>query len=263
MDGKSLLCHSQTDIEMAVFQEYEPVSFTKGFLENSSRLAFDGKICLAVVLSLSFLDFCGKPWFPGGWNKNNLYLMQDGLSLSLRPFLITEMKPREKELFVKATVAIWEAKLLDHGILLMEIFQQDGFREPLKRPGKGPPTLKERKKLARAWFNSINWDVYERWYHAVKVCIDGTIIDMFNMTSISAVQESPQLVPAESLNENFAGLFHKAIISPLEADFALVWSKESPDQVISTLKLPCTTKVLKSSSNPQVRISQSIFHIVP
>lgn len=146
VDGSSLLYHGETDVKMTTYRECKPISFSKGFLENDSELAFEGKICLAVVLSFSFLDFCGKPWFPGGWKKDNLYLMQTGHNLSLQPFLVTDIKSEKRGPSVVATIEIWDTKLLDHGILLMEIFQQECFQEPLKQSGKGQTRKEEERE---------------------------------------------------------------------------------------------------------------------
>ncbi|MBE3049832.1 hypothetical protein IMZ48_46510, partial [Candidatus Bathyarchaeota archaeon] len=147
---------------MTTFKECEPITFSKGFLENDTELSFEGKICLAVVLSFSFLDFCGKPWFPKGWTKNNLQLMKNGEDVMLQPFLVTDILSGKGQPSIEATAPIWEAKLLHHGILLMEIFQQDVLPDTLpplpKQPRNALPRERER---AKAWFKSIKWDACE------------------------------------------------------------------------------------------------------
>ncbi|KAF3910745.1 Subtilisin [Orbilia brochopaga] len=258
VDGRSLFRRGETGIQMKKFKECEPVSLSSGFLENDAELGFEGKICLAVVLSFSFLDFCGKPWFPRGWTKDTIHLMQDDDSLSLQPFLVTDILSDRRGPSTGATAAIWEAKLLHHGILLMEIFQQDTLR---LRP-KQEKTLPSQKDMAKAWFKSIKWDVCERWAQAVEACINGTLIDGLNASSRLAAQDaasplgSQPPTPAEISSEIFAKVFYEEILAPLEADFASQWPNQNPDQAISTLKLPSMRKSPVSSPRRQPETSK-------
>ncbi|KAL6696984.1 hypothetical protein J3F84DRAFT_394478 [Trichoderma pleuroticola] len=211
---QSLYHHSRAMNQMMThFQNCEPANLREAFFENTADLKFGGKICLAVVLSFSFLDFCGKPWFPGGWNGDSIFLMHNNTSVSLQPFLITELIQLESGHSTEATIASWEAKLLDHGILLMEIFNQDTFPSPPKQPGGAPPARKDMYKACNTWFNSIKWGTFGYWRQAVEACIKG------------------------GLDKVFVGLFYKEILSPFEAAFASQWPDKDPDEVISLIKL--------------------------
>ncbi|UPL04373.1 hypothetical protein LCI18_015307 [Fusarium solani-melongenae] len=206
---------------MKNFEKCEPVSFTKGFLENETELGFEGKVCLAVVLSYAFLDFCGQPWFPRGWTKDGLYLMQHGRNLFLKPFLVRDMAARVGGSKSPATLAAVRAtKLLHHGILLMEIFRQDALRATPKPDGKAA-SLRDK---AQEWSKSIEWDLCERFGQAVEAYIKGELVDssIFNPSSQSAADSSASCSSsaAEISDEEFAGLFCDRILGPLEADFS-------------------------------------------
>ena len=71
---------------MKGFENGESVSLAEGFFGNETELDIDGKLCLAVVLSYSLLDFCVEPWFPDGWTKNGIYLLQYGGHRYYGPF---------------------------------------------------------------------------------------------------------------------------------------------------------------------------------
>ncbi|PNP51049.1 hypothetical protein THARTR1_08277 [Trichoderma harzianum] len=241
---RSLYHHSRAmDQMMTHFQNCEPANLREAFFENTADLRFGGKICLAVVLSFSFLDFCGKPWFPGGWNGDSIFLMHDNTSVSLQPFLITELIQLESGHSTEATIASWEAKLLDHGILLMEIFNQDTFPSPPKQPGGAPPARKDMYKACNTWFNSIKWGTFGYWRQAVEACISGRLMEKLNFFSklnsraLDGPSGSQSLNPEEGLDKVFVGLFYKEILSPFEAAFASQWPDKDPDEVISTIKL--------------------------
>ena len=237
VDGPSLFYQrEEAEVQMKTFEKCQPVSFAKGFLENNTELNFEGKICLAVVLSYSFLDFCGKPWFPGGWTKDMLCLMQDGDSLFLRPFLVTNVllgkgKPRPE-----VTARALAMKLLHHGILLLEIFQQDALRAPAHELGKLPVDL---KGPAEEWFKSTKWDVCERYRGAVEACISGELLASLDIASTL------------SREEEFARLFCKRVLAPLEADFVSQWHGQDPDRAMATLKLRSTGQRQNPSLRPR------------
>jgi len=233
----------EAEVQMKTFEKCQPVSLAKGFLENNTELNFEGKICLAVVLSYSFLDFCGKPWFPGGWTKDNLYLMQDGDSLSLRPFLITNVLLGKDKPRPQATTAALAMKLLHHGILLLEIFQQDTLRTPAPEPGTPPVGLKD---AAEEWFQSTKWDVCERYRGAVEACISGGLLASLDIAST--------LSTTRSHDEEFARLFCERVLAPLEMDFASQWHDQDPDRAIATLKLPNTGLGQNPSLRPRLSI---------
>ena len=240
--GSSLSRHNEPGDRKAMFGECEPVSFIEGFLKNSTELSLSGKICLAVVLSHSFLDFCGRPWVIGGWAAKNLHLMQTGVSLMLRPFLITDMVQRKERYSAAASLAVLKAKLRDHGKLLMQVFQQDS---DLPAPNQ-PPS--EAKDAIETWFKSIDWDVCEQTRQAVEACIDGTLLDSLDIPLAPQGKNAPSTPrtrrlttqAAGNLDEAFAKVFHQRVLAPLEADFVSLWPDADPDQVVSGLKLPST-----------------------
>jgi hypothetical protein len=255
VEGFSLFRQGETDTQMKYFEECEPISFTKGFLSNDTELGIDGKICLAVVLSYAFLDFCGKPWFPGGWTKDNLYLMQHRETMFLQPFLVTNLAPRHKESrSPPITAAIKEMKLLHHGILLMEIFQQ----HPMQLPFGG--AIANLREAAQRWFKSIKWGESERFYKAVEACLYGeTLISDAISVKASLMPLANRSVQRHSTapeisDEEYAVLFCQRILAPLAADFSSQWQDNDPDQIISTLKLPsvsveeCASQILGPAS---------------
>jgi hypothetical protein len=271
VDGVSLSRQAETDLQMKNFEDCEPVSFTKGFLENETELGFEGKVCLAVILSYAFLDFCGKPWFPGGWTKDSLYLMQHGGNLFLQPFLVTNMAATQRESKPPAPATAARAmKLLHHGILLMEIFQQDPLRVTPKPGGK----VASLEDTAQESFKSIEWDLCERFGQVVGTCIKGKFIDSAIISSIPSLQSaadpsaSHSSSPPEISDEDFGRLFCERILAPLEADFASQWQGKDPDQVISTLKLPSIKQEPNPSLKPKpttskVCLTQRQLRIVP
>jgi hypothetical protein len=239
VDGVSLyrsVGESQAQAQMKSFERCKPVSFAKGFLENDAELSFEGKICLAAVLSYAFLDFCGKPWFPGGWTKDNLYLMQDAESLFLRPFLVTDVLSGKDKPRTETNREVLSTKLLHHGILLLEIFQQDALRGPCSGQGKPAAPLKPR---AQEWFASTEWDVFERYRDAADACINGDLIADLDDSS------TPDANRAYDLEEQFARLFCEKVVAPLEADFCSQYRNEDPDRIMATLKLPAILKAKK------------------
>ena len=251
VDGPSLFYQrEEAEVQMKTFEKCQPVSFAKGFLENNTELNFEGKICLAVVLSYSFLDFCGKPWFPGGWTKDMLCLMQDGDSLFLRPFLVTNVLLGKGKPRLEVTARALAMKLLHHGILLLEIFQQDALRAPAHEPGKLPVDL---KNPAEEWLRSTKWDVCERYRGAVEACISGELLASLDVASA--------LSTARSRDEEFARLFCERVLAPLEADFVSQWHGQDPDRAMATLKLPSTDQGQNSSrarsAAPGVRTLQT------
>ncbi|KAG4438022.1 hypothetical protein IFR05_006481 [Cadophora sp. M221] len=155
IEGALLSRQADTSLQMEHFEDCDLVKFCEGFLKNETELQIDGKVCLAVILSHAFLDFCGKPWFPEGWSKDSLYLMQRGESLFLQPFLVTNMHKESK--ISEAMKTSRADNLLRHGILLMEIFQQNPINGSLDSNGK-PISLKD---TADQVFKTIEWDICE------------------------------------------------------------------------------------------------------
>jgi hypothetical protein len=172
---------------------------------------------LALVISYSLLDFCGKDWSSLGWNKDGIYFYQSN-TLSLRPMLVT---PAEhvytNEQIADATA--FELKLLYHGILLMEIFQQ----EPISFQPTTGTSISGLRISARTKCQDIDWGTSERYQCAVTACIEGDML--------------AQLNDAESPHDSFAQNFSERVLDLLEADFAAVFDDKDPDTLISTSRL--------------------------
>ncbi|KAF3071778.1 Subtilisin-like protease 2 [Trichoderma lentiforme] len=163
--------------------------------------------------------------------------------VSLQPFLITELFQSEGGHSMEATIASWEAKLLDHGILLMEIFNQEPFPSPAKQPGRAPPAKSDIAEACIKWLNSIKWGTFGKWGQAVEPCISGRLMDKFNsfLRLNSRAPDGPSgsqsSNPEGGLDKAFVRLFYKEILTPLEEMFAFEWPDKDPDEVISTMKL--------------------------
>lgn len=171
--------------------------------------------------------------------------MQRSDQLFLQPFLITNMAENQAKQDphstpMKSTKA---RKLLQHGILLMEIFQQDSFTYSIGTNGK----VQSLEHSAYTWFRSIDWDVCERLVQIVETCIQGELVDLCSQ-------------PNEISDEEFVRLFCEKILAPLEADFAVFYPKEDPDQVISRLSLPrmapkAPASFIAKTKKPKVNIA--------
>ncbi|KAL6803552.1 hypothetical protein J3E68DRAFT_422516 [Trichoderma sp. SZMC 28012] len=258
---------NKADIQMNQFQTCKPTKLSEAFLNHVTALNFGGKICLAVVLSFAFLGFCGEPWFSGDWNMDSIFLMQTSDGFRLQPFLITDLKRKKSRPSMEAVVAYWEAKLLHHGILLMEIFKQEAFPSP-KRARKALPDRKDIAQSCKAWSESIKWGHYEHWRQAVEACIDGRLMESFHNIWRPTTQDTKPLAKVGSLEECFSMLFCDAVLAPLEAEFATHWPDQNPDEVISTLKLARVDKkfnfpVNHRAGNSNVRATSSVGTITP
>ncbi|KAL6820174.1 peptidase S8/S53 domain-containing protein [Trichoderma sp. SZMC 28015] len=260
--GGSLYRNNRAENQMMHFQNCEPANLREAFLENTTDLKFSNKICLAVVLSYSFLHFCGKPWFAGGWNRDNIFLMHNNTNVSLQPFLITEIIEPESGSSIEATTESWEAKLLDHGILLMEILNQDTFPSPPKQAGETLLARKDIAEVCKRWVEPTVWKHHPEWRQAVEACISGRLINNFKNCSRSNSRDpdgpdgSQSLSLEGDLDKAFAGLFYEEILTPLETAFASEWPGKDPDKLISTLKIrylsmdlnPSATRGAKNSN---------------
>jgi hypothetical protein len=198
----------------------ESVSLAEGFFGNETELDINGKLCLAVVLSYSLLDFCVEPWFPDGWTKNGIYLLQHSGHLLLRPNLVTYLRPTPK--CSQPSSVSDDLKLLFHGILLIEIFKQAPL--PLQMNLGKDIDIDDLRKMARKEFDTVKWGVCERFRQAVEACIEG--------------DQGDQLDTPEDPKESFVTTFCTRVINPLETDFTSLWGDRDPDQVLSELKLP-------------------------
>jgi hypothetical protein len=124
----------------------------------------------------------------------------------------------------------------------MEIFQQDSFQHSIDKNGK----VQSLEHSAYTLFRSIDWDVCERLVQIVEICIQGELVDLCSQ-------------PNEISDEEFVRLFCEKILSPLEADFALFYPKEDPDQVIPRLSLPrmalkAPASFMAKTKKPKIKI---------
>lgn len=199
---------------------------------------------------------------------DSIFLMQTSDSFLFQPFLITDLKKKKSTPSREASVASWEAKLLHHGILLMEIFKQEAFPSLHKRARKALPDRKETAQACKAWSQSIKWGHFQHWRQAVEACINGKLMESLHNIWKPTAQDTKPLTKAKSLDECFSMLFCDAVLAPLEAEFATHWPNQDPDKVISTLKLARVGKGFNSSENrrarnSKVRATSSVARITP
>ncbi|KAH8896859.1 subtilisin-like protein [Thozetella sp. PMI_491] len=204
------------DKESSGYEQAELISLEEGLITNPAELAINIKTCLAVVLSYSMLDFCGEAWFPLGWTKRGIKLLQHSGRLFLRPALVTSFRqhPITPEL---PNVSRNKELLLLHAIVLMEVFEQEAL--PIHIGNSSPGNIEELHAKVRELFDHIKWGVSEGFRQAVEACIDG-----FPKRHPEA-DENPDRIFEES--------FCRCIIQPLERDFVSIWGKKDPDQVLT------------------------------
>ena len=205
---------------MQGFEAGELVTVAEGFLGNKTELNLKGKLCIAVVLSYAMLDFRWQPWFPHGWTRSGIKLVQNRDRLFLRPVLVTSMRPNTTTR--QPPEASTELKMLLHGVLLIEIFRQDQL--PFQFQVGESIHIQQLRNDVRAQFEMIEWDVCERLRQAVEACING--------------DPGSGLEPEEPSEDSFAAIFYRRVIGPIEEDFNLLWGNREPDQVLSELTLP-------------------------
>jgi hypothetical protein len=252
IDGEFMFQLDETNLQMTRLEDIESVSLAEGLFGNETELDIKCKICLAVVLSYSLLDFCWEPWFPGGWTKGGINLLQYSRQLLLRPTLVTYIR-RHPEGSYPFRVSN-DLKLLLHGILLMEVFKQEAL--PFQLNLRDITKIDDFRLKARKEFDAVPWGVSEGFRQSVEACIDG-----FRDGSLDI---------SEDTEDSFARNFCKAVINPLERDFTTLWGDKDPDQVLSELKLPSIKrkKLLPSPPKPKpkpkpvyLKVS-SMFHIL-
>jgi hypothetical protein len=219
IDGETLFQLDETNVQITGLKDVESVSLAKGLLGHETELDIKNKTCLAVVLSYSLLDFCWELWFPGGWTKDGISLLQYSGQLQLRPALVTYIYQRPKG--YNSFKVSNDLKLLFHGILLMEIFKQEAL--PFQMNLKDVTNINEIRLKARIEFSKVRWGVSERFRQSVEACIEGF--------------EGGRLDSSEDTDESFATEFYKTVINLLERDFVSLWGDEDPDCVLSKLKL--------------------------
>lgn len=216
--GESLYQIAPNDLETKELEDVESISLAEGlFCTDQHVFNRRAKACIALVLSYSLLDFCGEPWFPDGWNKNGIFLLQSRKHLLLRPILVAHLRRiSEHSKPVKVSAGL---TLLYHAILLIEIFIQ----APLGLTFNPTESVEGLRKLIRREFDAINWGESERYSQSVEACING--------------DESEKLEkPPDNLEAHFMSFYFTGVIDRLEADFATLWGPDKdPDTAISTL----------------------------
>jgi hypothetical protein len=219
IESGKIFQHVESVLEPQPTSERESTSLSDGYLHNHTELSINGKICLALVLSYALLDFCGKPWFPGGWTRDGICFLQHGAYLSLLPTLITSIRDTSDTAQKHETSS--DMKLLLHGILLMEVFQQVELRINLK--DILVEEIDKTRSFALKEFAKLDWGVCERYRIAVEACLEGSkVIEDFESTE----------------DEIFVKAFCQSVIAPLQSDYKSQWRDQDPDEVISELKLP-------------------------
>lgn len=225
VDGASLFQLAHTDLALSGLENSVPVSLAEGVIGNESELAPKGRLCLAFVLSYALLDFCGEPWFPSGWTKKGIWCLQTGGQLLLRPALVTHM--RSPSAMPRPSRSSNDLRLLFHGILMMEIFNQAEF--PLQIDVGEDADINNLRNVARHEFDAVNWDVYEGFQQSVEACINGNRVD--------------DVDPAATSEDSFVATFCRIVLRPLATDFHSVWGNRDPDEAILELKMPSIKKL--------------------
>lgn len=213
VDEESVRIVPCTESPEEAWENGDFVSLEHGLLgPNQDELLHRYRLCLASVLSYALLDFCDEPWFPGGWTRKNIFFFQRSTQLLLRPTLVTNTYSAGNYT-TSDTI-----KLLSHGILLMEIFQQKQISFNANDILTG--NLTALRSFAYEEYRKVNWDNFE-WYKAcVWECIDG--------------QTSQSLVSSEKY-------FHRKvlrIIDMLLSDHLVIWDGVEPDVLLESVVLP-------------------------
>lgn len=209
--------HSLRDISPLEHDERridgEYISIERGYLIQEMPLDLKYRISLAVTLSFSLLDLSDDSWLPGGWNRESIMVFQSQDGISLRPSLVTTAGPAH------GSIAHAERKLLSHGILLMEVFEQ--ARMPFSTR-LIDTDLSAVRNLAREAFGRIEWNEAENFKLGVELCIE----------SGSSLQKTDAVDKYhETLSE---------VIRLLDTDHMAAWnSKEADsDSVLTSFTLP-------------------------
>lgn len=236
ISGESIFQLEETNPQMPGLENVEFVSLAEGLIGNETELGIKSKTCLAVVLSYSLLDFCWEPWFPAGWTRGGINLLQYSRQLLLRPTLVTYICRHTKgSNHLKISN---DLKLLLHGILLMEIFKQEAL--PFQLNLMDITKIDDFRVKARREFDAVRWGVSEGFRQSVEACIDGF--------------PDGHMDNSDDTEVSFASNFYKAVINPLERDFITLWGKKDPDHVLSDLTLPSIPDhVLSELRLPSIR----------
>lgn len=231
VDGNSLMLVTTEELRMAGLENAESVSLAEGLFSNELELDISAKTCLALVLSYALLDFCWKPWFPVGWTNKGISLLQYN-ALLLRPTLMTCIT-RSTHAASQPEIS-GDLKLLFHGVLLLEIFKQGVLSFAIS--SEQDIDIDDIRIRARKEFDMAKWGDSEGFRQSAEACIDG-----FQTQRHEVSGDAEPMIPVDYA-ENFAAEFCRAIITPLERDFVILWGDRDPDQVLSELKLPSIKK---------------------
>jgi hypothetical protein len=225
IDDATLFHVTQLDHLPKSIETAEPITLAEGlFWKDQEILNPKAKVCLALILSYSLLDFCGEQWFPNGWQSNGIFLLQDGKNLMLRPTLLAQMHSSITQPF-KPPAQSQDRQLLFHAILLLEVFKQ----EPLKLRQYYTTDVETLRKMVQAQFDVMDrfkgWGLNERYRQAVGACIKG-----LESKKLQEDDQKTNIVP------EFLDMYFARIIDPLQTDFSILWGNDSdPDKVVSEL----------------------------
>jgi hypothetical protein len=200
-------------------EDVHPVSLaTTLFWKDQITLNRKTKACMALVLSYSLLDYCGEPLFPEGWTSEGIYFLERNKTVMLQPALVACMHTSTGKSYHGAPL---NRRLLQHAVLLMELFAQDKLQLQLDS------NIEVARSLVRKQFDNFAWEECERYRQAVEACIDGD--EGFRL----AAQQFTSPDDAQTASQS---RYFSRVIDPLEADFATLWGDDAdPDHIISTL----------------------------
>lgn len=244
INGKDIYRLPDSGLQLNELRSGEIVTLSQGILQsnNVGELNSRVRICLAVVLSWSLLDFCDEPWFRGGWTKDTIHMMRHNNHLCLRPLLVTEMCSPTPTGRTSTRSRMNEHLLfLHHGFLLMEIFRQEPFDTNLNIGAT--QDIAEVRHTLQQLYSQVNWDVHERYRQSVKACIDASQSSNPNYAS-----ESPTMLTRA---------FCESVIGPLQVEYEKDWGNKDPDEVIAKIKLPILQQpshIKKTTPSPQLKV---------
>lgn len=235
---------SETKLHSADLRCAVQISLSNGLLSEAQSVLDDkAKLCLALVLSYSVLDSFGQPWFSDNWSRDSIHFMQNEGTLYLRPILISDIPrvPVNQDPGPVSKLA-YEVKLLNHAVVLMEVFNQLNLEIPTCASTEKETEVLRQKTLEI--FEKIVWDVHEGFQESVRACL----------TIAQSLPPDPLIDLRDRSNWN---RYYDMVIKPLEFDFLTCWgSQKNPDKIIDTLGLPS----VKPSVKPKrPHLTQEVF----
>lgn len=241
-----------SNLKMEEFRCGELVTFSNGILRSDAigELSPKVRVCLAVVLSWSLLDFYDEPWFRGGWTKDTIHMMRYENDMFLRPLLVTEMRPPVASSQPDTQPRVNEGLLfLRHGLLLVEIFRQ-GPADTNFDHGTRSDHEEAKGKLKKI-YRDTTWGNYHKFRQSVKACIDA------NETDTTTPITDPT---------NFAQYFCENVIEPLQHHYQQEWGSNDPDVVIADIKIPMLhqphTEIPGPSSSTKVGMAVQYWQLI-